>query len=289
MNLEEELRAVLSQEAEMRTTPTPDIEGMVKGGQDRLRDRKVKRIGLAAAAVLLIGGGVYGVAQLGHADADADSGVTSLPTGPTGPTGPTEAADPPNWADIIDGAPVEPGTYRAFVAAVPEGKNIEADLTVHGSNWTGSNYPVAYDGKEFAGIGVYHPESVAGGCKMGAGLEPAAGEPQQLAQQLAQMPRSEIVQQPTPTKALGGSAVHLRLQVDAACADGAAYLVTDDRGISYVDQSTAGSVIVTIDFWVLDVNGTTVMVDMFHSKDAPRSLVAQAAAARESITLVTKG
>ena len=83
MNLEEELRAVLSQEAEMRTTPTPDIEGMVKGGQDRRRDRKAKRIGLAAAAVLLIGGGVYGVAQLGHADADADSGVTSLPTGPT--------------------------------------------------------------------------------------------------------------------------------------------------------------------------------------------------------------
>ena len=271
---------MLSQEAEMRTTPTPDIDVLVKGGQDRRRDRKAKRIGLAAAAaVVLIGGGVYGVAQLGHADADADSGVTSLPTGPT---------DPPNWADT-DQAPVEPGTYRAFVAAGAEGKNIEADLTVHGSNWRGSNYPVAYDGKEFAGIGVYHPESVAGGCKMLAGLEPAAGQPQQLAEQLAQMPRSDIVQQPTSTNALGRKAVHLRLRVDAACADGAAYLVTGDRGISYFDKSPAGSGIVIIDFWVLDVNGTTVMVDMFHTKDAPRSLVAQAAAARESITLVTTG
>ena len=198
-----------------------------------------------------------------------------------------EAAAPPNWADT-DQAPVEPGTYRTFVAPGADGKNIEADLTVHGSNWSGSNYPVAYDGKEFAGIGVYHPESVAGGCKM-AGHEPAAAEPQQLAQQLAQMPRSEIVQQPAPTNALGRSAIHLRLQVDAACADGAPYLVTDDRGISYFDKSQAGSVIVTIDFWVLDVNGTTVMVDMFHTNDAPRTLVAQAAAARESITLVTKG
>jgi len=130
---------------------------------------------------------------------------------------------------------------------------------------------------------------VAGGCNMVAGLEPAAGEPQQLAQQLAQMPRSEIVQQPTPTNALGRSAVHLRLQVDAACGDGAAYLATDNRGISYFDKTPTGPVIVTIDFWVLDVNGTTVIVDMFHTKDAPRSLVAQAAAARESITLVTKG
>jgi hypothetical protein len=285
MNLEEELRAVLSQEAEMRTTPTPDIEGMVKGGQDRVRDRRAKRIGLAAAAVLLIGGGVYGVAQLGDADADADSGVTSLPTGPTEPT---QAADPPYWAGI-DGAPVEPGTYRTLVAAGAQGKDIQADLTVHGSGWIGSNFPVAYDGEEFAGIGVYHPESVAGGCKMAAGLEPAAGEPQQLVQQLTQMPRSEIVQQPTPTHALGRSAVHLRLQVAAVCADGAAYLVTDDRGISYFDESPAIPGIVIIDFWVLDVDGTTVMVDMFHTADAPRSLVAQAAAARESITLVTKG
>lgn len=283
MNLEEELRAVLSQEAEMRTTPTPDIEGMVNGGQDRLRRRNT-RASLAAAAVVLIAGGVYGVAQLGDDDADAHSGVTGLPTEP-----PARGAVPPNWADT-DGAPVEPGTYRVYVGASADGtKNIEADLTVHGSNWTGSNYPVAYDGKEFAGIGVYHPLSVAGGCQLTAGSKPAAVEPQHLAQQLAQMPRSEIVQQPTPTNALGQSAVHLRLQVDAACANGAAYRVTDDRGISYFDKSPAGSVIVTIDFWVLDVDETTVVVDMFQTQDAPRSLVAQAAAARDSITLVTKG
>jgi hypothetical protein len=282
MNLEEELRAVLSQEAEMRTTPTPDIDGMVKGGQDHLRDRRAKRIGLAAAAVLLVGGGVYGVAQLGHTDADADSGVTSLPTGPTA------AVDPPSWADT-DGAPVEPGTYRRFVAVGADGTNIEADLTVHGSHWTGSNNPVAFHGQEFAGIGVYHPDSVAGGCQMVAGLEPAAVEPRQLVQQLAQMPRSHILQQPTPAKALGRGALHLRLQVDAACSGGAAYLVADDRGISYFDEGQAGSGVVIIDFWVLDVNRTTVVVDMFHTKDAPRSLVAQAAAARESVTLVAKG
>ena len=112
------------------------------------------------------------------------------------------------------------------MSAGADGKNIKADLTVHGLNWAGSNYPVAYDGQEFAGIGIYHPESVAGGCKMLAGHKPAAAQPQQLAQQLAQMPRSDIVQQPTTTNALGRKAIHLRLRVDAACADGAPYLVT---------------------------------------------------------------
>jgi len=289
MNLEEELREVLSQEAEMRTTPTPDIDRMVNGGQDRLRRRNTTRISLAAAAaVLLIGGGVYGVTQMGGDDADVDSGVTTLPTGPTGPTQP---ADPPSWADT-DGAPTEPGTYRAYVGAGADGKSIVADLTVHGSRWTGSNYPVAYDGEQFAGMGVYQPESVAGGCQMEAGLEPAAAEPQQLARQLAQMPRADIVQPPTPTNAFGHSATHLRLRVDAACSGDAAYQVAEGaaggRGISYFDKRPEAGIVI-IDFWVMDVDGTPVIVDMFRTEDAPSKLVDQAKAARQSVTFVTGG
>lgn len=288
MNLEEELREVLSQEAELRTTPSPDIDRMVNGGQDRLRRRTTMRIGIAAAAVLLIGGGVYGAAQIGD-DSDADSGVTTLPTEPTEPTESTAtAAGPPNWVDT-NGGPVA-GTYRAYVGTGADGHNIEADLTVHGSNWTASNYPVAYDGQHFAGIGVYRPWSVAGGCKMDAGFEPAAAEPQSLAQQLAGMPRSDILQQPAPTNALGHRAVHLRLRVDAACNGAAAYLVADtaagSRGISYFDNSPENGVVI-IDFWVMDVDGTTVIVDMFHTEDAPSRLVDQATAARESIAFVT--
>ena len=268
----------------MRTTPTPDLEGMVNGGQDRLRRRHTMRISLAAAAaVVLIGGGVY-VAQLGDDDSGADPGLTNLPTQPTQPT---EAADPPNWTDTNQG-PVEPGTYRTYLGTSADGtKNIEADLTVQGSHWIGSNYPVAFVGENFAGIGVYHPESVAGGCKMVAGLETAAVQPQQLAQQLAQMPRSDVLQQPTSTNAFGRSALHLRLRVDAACGAGVAYLVTDERGISYFDKNPEVSGIVLIDFWVMEVDGTTVVVDKFHTEEAPQTLVDQATAARRSITFVT--
>lgn len=286
MNLEEELRAVLSQEAEMRTTPAPDLDAMVNRGQDRRRRRNTARFGLAAAAVLLVGGGIYGVIQIG--DGDAGAGVAAVPSKSA------EAAKPPSWPDTNQER-VAPGTYRAQVGVAADGRNIDADLTIDGSNWRGSNYPVAYDGAEFAGIGAYQAESVAGGCKMQDGLKPAAPGPEQLAQQLAEMPQSQVVQQPTQTSAFGHDATHLRMRVHAACgasADGAAYQVAQTpagaRGISYFDENSAGlSGIVIIDFWVVDVNGTTVVVDMFHSEGAPRTLVDQAAAARDSITFVS--
>ena len=285
MNLEEELRAVLSQEAGMRTTPAPDLDGIVTGGQDRLRRRNTARIGLAAAAVLLVAGSAYGVAQIGSSD--PDGGVAAVPS---------QSADdpnPPRWPDSE--RPVEAGTYRSYVAVAADGKTIQAELTIAGSNWDGSNYPVAVDGVNFAGIGAYKASAVAGGCRMADGDKPAAADPQQLAGQLAAMPLSEVVEQPSATTAFGYSAIHLQMRVDALCkpaSDGAAYLVAEtpagSRGISYFGEDTTGmSGAVIIDFWVVDVDGTTVVVDMFHSEEASKTLVDQASAARESIAFVT--
>lgn len=259
----------------MRTTPTPDIEAMVNGGTSRIRRRNTMRIGLAAAVVLLAGGG-YGATQLGDND-DPDAGVVNQPSETA------EAAIPQGWPDI-DG-PVEAGTYRTFVGSTEAGATIEADFTIDGDGWVGSNNPVAYAANAFAGLGVYQPESVAGGCRMGAGLKDAAATPQQLVQQLTRMPRSEVVQQPARTEAFGGSAVHLQLRIDAWCGD-AAYQVADGgRGISYFDERPQGDAgMVIIDFWVLDVDGNPVVVDRFHLEGAPDDLVAQSTRAVESIT-----
>ena len=43
---------------------------------------------------------------------------------------------------------------------------------------------------------------------------------------------------------------------------------------------------VIVDFWVVDVDGTPVVVDRFHLEDAPDDLVAQSNRARESIRFV---
>lgn len=269
----------------MRTTPTPDIERMVNRGQERRRRRTSTWVGLAAAAVLLVAGGAYGIARI--VDGDPDAGVATVPTASA------DATNPPRWVSN-DQEPAQAGTYRAQVGVAADGTRIDADLTLGGTHWAASNYPVAYDGDHFAGIGAYQAESVAGGCRMAAGFEPAATEPQQLAQQLAGMPRSKVVQQPTPTTAFGHDALHLRMRVDANCGDGAAYLVANQaaaaggraRGISYFDNRPAVSGTVVIDFWVVDVNGTTVVVDMFHTEDAPKALVDEAASALESIRFV---
>ncbi len=268
----------------MRTTPTPDIEAMVNGGESRLRRRNTMRISLAAAAVLLVvGGGIYGATQLGDND-DPDSGVTNQPSEPTGDP------IPQSWQNN-DTAPVEAGTYRVLVGFADVGGTIEADFTIDGEGWNGANYPVAFAAEGFAGFSVYQPESVAGGCRREAGLKDAATAPQQLVQQLIRMPRSEVVQQPARTDAFGGSAIHLQLRIDAACDGDAWYQVAEgpvgSRGITWYSETQVDAGMVIVDFWVVEVDGgTPVVVDRFHLEGAPADLVAQSTRAVESITFV---
>ena len=57
------------------------------------------------------------------------------------------------------------------------------------------------------------------------------------------------------------------------------------RGISYSDVPKE----VVIDFWVVDLDGTPVVVDLWHQDDASAGLVDQATRARDSIIFVTGG
>ena len=55
------------------------------------------------------------------------------------------------------------------------------------------------------------------------------------------------------------------------------------RGISYGSASPE----VIVDFWVVDVDGTTVVVDMWHQVVASIELVANATEVLDSISFVT--
>jgi hypothetical protein len=79
MNLDDQLRAVLNQEADMRTATPPDVPGLISGGQARRRRRNALWAGGSVLAVVIAAGGVYGVAQLGD-DADSVSQITHQPT-----------------------------------------------------------------------------------------------------------------------------------------------------------------------------------------------------------------
>ncbi len=287
MSLDEELRAVLGQEAGMRYAERlPDVGALISGGRVRRRRRNAARVGVGVLAAAVIGGGAYGVAQVGREDARPPA--TDHPTEPTA----TSGSAVPRYRDTDQG-PLPPGTYRMFVG-VGESGPIEADITFAGRGWGASNHPVIFDDPFAAGVGVYQVEDVArgSGCHGDERLTPAAETPNALARQLARLPRSSVQVGPESTEMLGIDAVHLRLRIDDNCVE-AAYRPVDTvgpgggsgsgRGISYAEERMDE----IIDFWVLEVDGTTIVIDLFRHPGASADVVQQVYDARDSITFVT--
>ena len=283
MSLDEDLRATLTREAERRTAPPPDIVGMISGGRLRRRRRSVVRLGAVAAATVLVGPAAYGVLQVDLADRG---------TGP-GPAGaPAESATSATSEPLPDGGvPLESGvTYRLPVGTDASGGAIEVDLAVEGMNWSVSGFPVVhYAYATFAGFGAYMPSALADGtgCLRDRTTSDLGDTPQDLAKRLTELPRSTVLESPTATEVFGRAAVHLRLRVDVDCPNyyRVAQTPRGDRGITYSGAGPNPESVV-IDFWVLDIDGTPVVVDQWRDNDAPRDLVDMARRARESITFV---
>jgi hypothetical protein len=284
MKLDEELRGVLVREAERRTPPPPDVVGMINGGRVRRRRRTAARLGAVAAATVLVGSAAVGVLQADLADL-ADPG-----TGP-GPAGTrTDSSTPETLPD--GGVPLRPGvTYRLPVGTDASGGAIEVDLAIEGTNWQNSGFPVVhYAYATFAGFGAYQPSALADGtgCLHDRTTSDLGDTPQDLAKRLTELPRSTVLEPPTATEVFGRTALHLRMRVDVDCP--MFYRVArtsrgSDRGITYTGAGPVPDSVV-IDFWVLDIGGTPVVVDQWRDNDAPRELVDMATRARESITFV---
>lgn len=274
MNLDEQLRATLSQEAEGRHAPPPDVHSLITGGRVRRRRRTAARIGTAAAVAVLLGGGAYGVTQLDSQPSGAPE-ITREPT------------QPPRTPLSDDRPPLEPGTHRMYVGRDANVEVIVADVTVDGPGWRDSSGdPMVSEGRSRGGVGFYQPDALAGrsGCTSSwdARQTRKAGEtPPDLAQQLTRLPRSTVVQPPTPTQAFGRPAIHLKARIDDNCPP-EIYRVAEGRGISYSYVAKE----VVIDFWVLDLGGDPVVVDMWHQAGSPTQLVERVARARDSISFV---
>ncbi|HYH72452.1 MAG TPA: hypothetical protein VD764_04500 [Nocardioides sp.] len=281
MTLDEELRATLGLEAELRTPPPPDVMGLIHGGRIRRRRRTVARLSAVVAAALVVG--AIGLGVVTH-DPRADGEVVSPPS-------PSLRADLETMSD--DGrATLEAGTYRMFVGHDPSGATVDVDMTVEGLHWKQGDFPLVSDqyGVTHAGVGVYQPWALASGngCHTDATIAPLARTPAALAAQLAELPRSTVLQEPEPARMLGLDAVHLRLRIDVDCPGyyRVAHAAGGTRGITYTPYGFPASDVV-IDFWVLDVNGAVVVIDEWHNVDAPSRVVDRARDARRSIAFVT--
>jgi hypothetical protein len=193
--------------------------------------------------------------------------------------------------------PIKPGTYRMAVGADANGARIEAALTVRGPGWLSGSQPVlsevtgAGGGPIMAGVGVYQPTLLAGGSGCtGSGRGRAPGATAlEMARRLIRLPRSEVVQRPRETRAFGHDALHLRLRIDDQCPMDEYYRLAEtpsgDRGISYSNQPE----VVVIDLWVVDVDGTAVVVDTWRHSDTPTVQLETARLTRSSIRFETLG
>jgi hypothetical protein len=103
MSLDDQLRAVLHEEAGLRTAMPPDVQGLISGGRARRRRRNALWAGGSVLAAVIAAGGGYGVAQLDDDDAGSVSQIAHQPT-------PQPLPDTP-LPDTPVPAALAPGTY----------------------------------------------------------------------------------------------------------------------------------------------------------------------------------
>ena len=204
MNLDEQLRAALDLEAEMQNAPAPDVDRLISGGRDRRRRRNTTRFGIAAAIVaVLVGVGVYGVMQLDLRERDRAGPAADRPSesATTAPPLPDRRPTARARHDVPDAR--RRRCHRRHPRRRPDGRRIGLDqreLSGHDR--------VPGDG----GVAAYQPLALAAGSGC-TGDDPNTNvgqTPEALVQQLAQLPRSTVVQPPKPTEAFGHDAIHLR-------------------------------------------------------------------------------
>lgn len=275
MNLDEQLRAALNLEAEMRIAPPPDADSLISGGQARRRRRNAGRLGLVAAAVVLVGGGAYAVTQIDSGNAQPGPGVVGQPSQSSEPTTVAPGNREVVGVDNESGLPISIVVPENAVFGGGTGVTSEKHHTIH------------------VGLEVFQARTLAGGSSgciddnwLARGRQPA-DTAQALGRQLERLPRSTLIRPLTPTTVSGYDAFHLRLRVNNGCPAGKGpYLVAEaesDFGLDYGHAPTD----VVIDFLVVDVHGTPIVIASWHQADASTDLVHRATRVRNSITFVT--
>jgi hypothetical protein len=259
----------------MSDAPRHDTNSAVSVGPAGRR-RSVSRLGLATAAVLvLVGVSACEVGEGDSRDPETDGGVAEE----VAPVSETTAVPTENREEV--GVDHESGLPISIV--VPG----DADFFGGGTGVTPED-----DEALQVGLDVFQAESLAGGSSAcsdeswSARSRQPAATAQALGRQLEQFPRSTVTRSVRPTSAFGHDAFHLRLRVDNGCPAGQAYRVAaaeTDFGISYSDTPQE----VVVDFLVVDVDGTPIVVALWNEAGAPTDLVQQATEVRDSITFAT--
>ena len=148
MSLDDQLRAVLNEEAQLRRGTLPDVQGLINGGRSRRRRRHVAWAGGAVLAAVVATGGVYALPQLGR-----DDSVSQVANQPS----------PQPLPDPAEPARINAGTY--LVRA--DGDHVVASYTI--------TVPAGWEAKHANIIGKHQEDATGEGHEADAiGIEPFA-------------------------------------------------------------------------------------------------------------------
>ena len=262
--------------------PVPDLADLRSRGRDLRRLRAVAAA--SALTLLVVTGGV--LSSVVRDDRSAPPAVE-----PTPPNAGAQALGP---RSLQDTALVAGREYVVRPWQVSSHDDVEARFQAPGRDWVwredgairplvpGRMFPLPHE--PYARVGVAAPNRVP---VTGCGTEtttwtPLVDTPLAAARQIAQVPGVVVERPARVTRILGHQAAHVRMSVPRLCAeqDTIVWGQASDFGNATVDY--AGQV---LDVWVVDVDGTLVVVHTEVSPGLPESVVEETRALFESLTL----
>ena len=239
---------------------------------------------------------VIGLAACGQ----APEGTETTNTSPTAPSEPTASPTIKNIADETDFSPIEPGTYFIDPDGDPSTPlRVVYEVPVEG--WRGWIGTAKFGEYGHLGVSIATPTNVVGhGCRDHSPADPPVGPSvDNFAAALADLPPFRVTSPPADVTIYGYSGKHLEWTVPDLPVEGEG----DDLRFSGCNDGNLGSWITGLgpegddhffgyeapgyseEFWILDVEGTRLMIAAERSPGAPPGDLAEQRAILESIRI----
>jgi hypothetical protein len=266
----------------------PDLTALEERGHRRHRNRLASAAAAAALVVIATGVGILSTA--------GDDG---------------RATPPPIDTPRVDLDILVPGKQIAagreytnpvfgqdYVHTIPDGKLLVSRFTVVGQDWYWLKDSIGKPapGMEEVEVPPYAEVTVSladrvpvDQCRAGTPQwADAASTPLGLSQQIAAIPLVRVVEEPRSTELSGYPAAQVRLEVQRVCPRyGDTFLwsvfpMSSSGSPGLGDVFRAGQI---VDLWVVDVDGSMVVVSENHSPGLPAWLIKEAQSTRDSVEL----
>lgn len=262
----------------------------------RHRKRRNRRIGATVLSLLLVAAVIGGVLQT------ESEGVTVASDGTSSTSGPSVTVPPAGAQDITDTdlEVVEPGMYFIDPDGDPSTPlRVTFEISAEGwKSWIGA---AKFTGPEQVGLSITTVTNVVrDGCRdHSAAVPPVGPTVDDLATALTELVPFEVTSPPSDVTVLGYRGKHLQLTVPdlpvrgqanrrefAECTAGElhSWIAPNLGGSFYGYNAEPGR---TEEFWILDVDGTRLVLETNQSSTSPPQDVAEMQAIFDSIRIET--